>query len=73
MNECKYPVFPSGANFVMVDIAPRTGDEMVELLACRGVIVRSCSSFRGLPDHYIRVCVGEDWENERFLEEINCI
>jgi histidinol-phosphate aminotransferase len=72
-NECKYPVFPSGANFVMVDVAPRTGDEMVELLACRGVIVRSCSSFRGLPDHYIRVSVGEDWENERFLEEINRI
>jgi histidinol-phosphate aminotransferase len=72
-NECKYPVFPSGANFVMVDVAPRTGDEMVELLACRGVIVRSCSSFRGLPDHYIRVSIGEDWENERFLEEIKSI
>ncbi len=72
-NECRFPVFPSGANFVMVDVAPRTGDEMVESLACRGVIVRSCSSFRGLPDHYIRVSVGEDWENELFLEEINHI
>jgi histidinol-phosphate aminotransferase len=27
--EVKYPVLPSDANFVMVDIAPRKGDEMV--------------------------------------------
>ena len=29
----------------------------------RGVIVRSCASFRGLPDHFIRVSIGADWEN----------
>jgi histidinol-phosphate aminotransferase len=71
--EVKYPVLPSDANFVMVDIAPRTGDEMVEELARHGVVVRSCRSFAGLPDHYIRVSIGEDWENERFLKEINAL
>jgi len=71
--EVKYPVLPSDANFVMVDIAPRTSDEMVEELARHGVIVRSCRSFAGLPDHYIRVSIGEDWENERFLKEINAL
>lgn len=69
----KYPVLPSDANFVMVDIAPRTSDEMVEELARHGVVVRSCRSFAGLPDHYIRVSIGEDWENERFLKEINAL
>ena len=69
----KYPVLPSDANFVMVDIAPRTSDEMVEELVRHGVIVRSCRSFAGLPDHYIRVSIGEDWENERFLKEINAL
>ncbi|MDD1729592.1 MAG: histidinol-phosphate transaminase [Methanospirillum sp.] len=68
---CKMPVLPGGANFVMIDTAPKTGDECAKALAERGVIVRSCRSFPGLADHYIRVCVGEDWECEQFLTEIN--
>ena len=73
IKEVKYPVLPSDANFVMVDIAPRRSDEMVEALARKGVIVRSCRSFAGLPDHYIRVSIGEDWENEMFIEAINTL
>jgi histidinol-phosphate aminotransferase len=46
---------------------------MVENLARRGVIVRSCRSFDGLPDHYIRVSIGQDWENELFIREINSV
>ncbi len=72
-DEVKYPVFPSDANFVMIDVAPHTGDEMVEELARRGVVVRSCRNFAGLEDHYIRVSIGEDWENERFVKEINTL
>ncbi|MDD1698612.1 MAG: histidinol-phosphate transaminase [Methanoregula sp.] len=71
--EVKFPVLPSDANFVMIDVAPRTGDEVVEELARKGIIVRSCRSFAGLPDHYIRVSIGEDWENERFLQVINSL
>jgi len=71
--DVKYPVLPSDANFVMIDVAPRTSDEMVEELARKGVIARSCRSFAGLPDHYIRVSIGEDWENERFLQVINSL
>jgi histidinol-phosphate aminotransferase len=67
----KFPVMPSDANFVMVDISPYTGDSMVQHLAQQGVIVRSCRSFSGLPDHYIRVSIGEDWENELFVQVIN--
>jgi len=71
--ELKFPVLPSDANFVMVDVSPYTSDEMVEQLARRGVIVRSCRSFSGLPNHYIRVSIGEDWENELFIREINSL
>jgi histidinol-phosphate aminotransferase len=56
-----------------VDVSPCNGDQMVENLAQRGVIVRSCRSFAGLPDHYIRVSVGKDWENELFIKAINGI
>ncbi|NYT06703.1 MAG: histidinol-phosphate transaminase [Methanomicrobiales archaeon] len=65
--ECPLPSSSSGANFVMFDTSPLTGDEMVRLLAGKGVIVRSCASFPGLPDHYIRVSIGDSWENELFL------
>jgi histidinol-phosphate aminotransferase len=71
--ECALPSCPSGANFVMFDTAPATGDEMVRLLAEKGVIVRSCASFPGLPDRYIRVSEGDEWENELFLSAITGI
>ncbi len=70
-DEVKYPALPSDANFVMFDVAPHKGDAMVESLARKGIVVRSCRSFAGLSDHYIRVSVGEDWENELFVQEIN--
>jgi histidinol-phosphate aminotransferase len=72
-DKVKYPVLHSDANFVMVDVSPYTGDQMVENLARHGVIVRSCRSFGGLADHYIRVSIGEDWENELFIEAINSV
>jgi len=70
MDECPYPVVPGGANYVMVDVAPKKADDIVPELAQKGVIVRSCASFPGLPDHYIRVSIGEPWENEAFLKVI---
>jgi histidinol-phosphate aminotransferase len=73
MEDVKYPVLPSDANFVMVDVTPHRSDEVVEELARKGVIVRSCRSFAGLADHYIRVSIGEDWENERFIAGINAV
>ncbi|MFA5222554.1 MAG: histidinol-phosphate transaminase, partial [Methanoregula sp.] len=73
MTEVKFPVLASDANFVMVDVAPRRSDEMVEELARKGVVVRSCRNFAGLEDHYIRVSIGDDWENKLFVEEINSL
>ncbi len=72
-DEVKYPVLPSDANFVMIDVAPHKSDEMVGELARQGVVVRSCRSFTGLEDHYIRVSIGEDWENEQFVQVINTL
>ena len=73
ISESPYPTSGGGANFVMFDVSPYKGDEFVEMLARRGVIVRSCASFPGLGDNYIRVSIGEPWENEMFLKEINSL
>ncbi|HUK38998.1 MAG TPA: histidinol-phosphate transaminase [Methanomicrobiales archaeon] len=64
-------VYPSEANFVLVDVAPLASDDATKALASRGVVVRSCRSFPDLEDHYLRVSIGEDWENERLITEIN--
>lgn len=71
--ECPFPCLPSEANFLMVDVAPFTSDEAVAALARKGVLVRSCRSFPDLTDHYLRVSVGADWENERFLAAIGSL
>ncbi|PKG32610.1 histidinol-phosphate transaminase [Methanoregula sp.] len=71
--EVKFPVMPSDANFVMIDVSPHKSDEIVEELARKGVVVRSCRSFTGLEDHYIRASIGADWENELFIEVINSL
>ncbi|HVP95404.1 MAG TPA: histidinol-phosphate transaminase [Methanoregulaceae archaeon] len=73
LNRLKWPVHPTDANFVMVDVSPYTSDEMVENLASLGVLVRSCRSFRGLPDHFIRISVGDDWENEMCINALNSL
>ncbi|NYT05303.1 MAG: histidinol-phosphate transaminase [Methanomicrobiales archaeon] len=70
MDACPFPVFPSDANFFLVDVAPMTGEEAVAALAQQGVIVRSCTSFPGLGNHFIRVSIGDAWENELFLAEV---
>ena len=69
--ESGYPVYPSGANFVMIDVSPLKSDDAVFRLAKKGVIVRSCASFPALGENFIRVSIGESWENELFLEAIN--
>ncbi|MEN6517943.1 MAG: histidinol-phosphate transaminase [Methanospirillum sp.] len=71
--ECPFPSAPSEANFLMVDVAPRGSDGAVAALARAGVLVRSCRSFPDLADHYLRVSIGADWENERFLNAVRAL
>ena len=71
--EIRRKVHPSGANFVLIDVSPLTGTEAMERLAARCVLVRSCASFPDLEDRYLRVSIGEDWENELLIRELNAL
>ncbi len=42
--------------------------QITEELMKLGVIVRNCSSFRGLDNYWIRVSVGTLEEDKKFLE-----
>lgn len=60
---------PSQANFVLIRVGD--GDGVFERLLRRGVIVRPMSAY-ALPE-YIRVTIGTDKENCRFISELKTI
>jgi histidinol-phosphate aminotransferase len=60
-------VYPSEANFIMIDVAPRTAAEVCEKLLRVGIIVRDCTSFRGAGDSLIRISVGTQAQNKKVI------
>jgi histidinol-phosphate aminotransferase len=63
-------VYPSQANYLLVDIRETglTARELSEELMRKGVIVRDCTSFKGLDDYWIRVSVGTHEDDEKFIK-----
>jgi threonine-phosphate decarboxylase len=67
-----FKVFPADANFIFVDIRQSgcTAAQLKEKMLMEGILIRDCSSFRGLDEYYIRVAVKTRRENERLLETL---
>ncbi len=63
-----FKVYPSEANFVLVDVSPHRSGGVCDLLARKGIIVRDCSSFRGAGDALVRVSIGTPEQNERVVD-----
>lgn len=61
-------VIPSAANFLLIDLKGRSGDDICRGLLERGVIVRPMAPY-GLPET-IRVTVGLEEENTLFLSSL---
>jgi threonine-phosphate decarboxylase len=62
-------VFPAHANFILVDVR-RTGftaAQLKERMLKHGILIRDCSSFKGLDKYYIRIAVRTRGENEKLL------
>ena len=74
----KFPelkVFKSYANYILVNIR-NTGMNSKQITAKlmeNGIIVRDCSSFRGLDDYWIRVSVATIKEDEKFIDVLKNI
>jgi len=67
-----FKVFPADANFIFVDIRQSgyTAAQLKEKMLRDGVLIRDCSSFRGLDEYYIRIAVKTREENEKLLETL---
>lgn len=68
---CK--VFPSKANFILIDVSPHTAKDVSESLLKKGIIVRDCTSFRGAGQSLIRITVGTEEQNARVIDALSFI
>lgn len=65
-----FKVYPADANFFFIDIRQSgfTAAQLKEKLLKYGVLIRDCSSFRGIDEYYVRVAVKTRRENKKLLE-----
>ncbi len=61
---------PSVTNFILIELGPKSG-EITEKLLKKGVIIRNMKAW-GL-ENFIRVTIGKDSENKRFIKELKKI
>jgi threonine-phosphate decarboxylase len=64
-----FKVFPADANFIFIDIRQSgyTAAQLKEKMLRDGLLIRDCSSFRGLDEYYIRIAVKTRRENGKRL------
>lgn len=66
-------VFPSDTNFFLIRTGAYTSPNLKAMLLEKGILIRDCSNFRGLDDHFFRVCVRIHEENEILIEELKSL
>lgn len=66
-------VFPSKSNFMLIGIKDTgfTASELSLELMKKGVIVRDCTSFKGLDEYWIRISICTLDEDEKFIKIMN--
>jgi histidinol-phosphate aminotransferase len=65
-------VFPSKSNFMLIGIKDTgfTAAELARELMKKGIIVRDCTSFKGLDEYWIRISICTLEEDKKFIEII---
>lgn len=63
-------VYPSQANYLLFQqpATPGSGLSLAEQCRRQGILIRSCQNYRGLDEHFYRVCVKLPAENEQLLK-----
>jgi threonine-phosphate decarboxylase len=63
-------VYDSKTNFILFKLKNSTAKELNEKLIKQGVVVRDCSSFRGLDESFVRIAVRTRIENIKLINAI---
>ncbi|MBZ9570089.1 histidinol-phosphate transaminase [Methanobrevibacter sp. TMH8] len=66
-------VFKSYSNYILMGVRETgyTAAELSRKLLEKGVIVRDCTSFKGLDEYWIRASIGTMEENKKFIKIMN--
>jgi histidinol-phosphate aminotransferase len=73
MKNLPFKALPSEANFILLDVSPLTSKYVVDECMKRGIILRDCTSFRGMGDTFVRLTVGTPAQNKRVVEALKAI
>jgi threonine-phosphate decarboxylase len=67
-----FKVYPSNANFILIDTRDTglTAVQLREKLLKHGVVIRDCSSFKGLDEYFARITIRTRNENELLLRSM---
>ena len=70
-----FKIFPADANFFFINIKKSglTAAELTSKLLSQGILIRDCTSFRGVDQYFVRVAVKTRVENERLIEVLKRI
>ena len=65
-------VYPASANFVLIKILKEdvTSEYLFETAIKKGYMIRDCSTFPFLDNHYIRFCFMEPEQNDKLVDTI---
>ena len=65
----KLDVFPSKSNFMLINVRKTgfTASQLALELMKKGIIVRDCTSFKGLDEYWIRISICTLEEDEKFI------
>lgn len=68
-----FKLYPPDANFFFIDIRETglTARQLTQKMLAQGIMIRDCTSFRGLDEYYIRIAVKQHSENVRLLSALS--
>ena len=65
-----WKIYAPTVNFLLVRLPEADGPAVVSGLRSLGVLVRDCSNYPGLDEHYLRIAVRSHQENMQFLQAL---
>ena len=68
-------VYDTYSNFILVRLSEPalSSGEMFDALIKQGLMIRDCSTFRGMEDRFIRICYMSHEDNVRLVEAIRSL
>ena len=76
LTELGIKVYASEANYLLLNIKNANGYNALDFkqkLADEGILIRSCSNYRGLDENYFRIAIRSHFENLKLLEALSNI